>query len=172
MTKIWLESGNVKLVQAVAIEQKDDIMHSPNNPPLLPDHFKLKMDGISSGKWTEFILFVWEKCWAVAKQVLSSTVGAIVRVLNSNCLLSQTRLLVMPRWINNGWLRRAEKKLIQDGNKCLTMNGGGGLTFSWRSRRGQVLSLGRFQIPPRTLAAPPPHPARRRACQTSSWPPI
>ena len=102
-------------------------MHSPNNPPQVPDHFKLEMDvwkGISGGKWTELILLVWtaKRNGAGGKTGLS-TVGA-VRVLNSNCLLCQTRLLVMPRWINNGWLKGGEKKLIWEGNKCLTMKGG------------------------------------------------
>ena len=89
MTKIWVESGNVKLVQALAIEQKDDIMHSPNNPPLLPDHFKLKMDGISSGKWTE-IDFV------CMREMLSSCKTGFIFNGWSNCPGLKFKLFALP----------------------------------------------------------------------------
>ena len=95
----------------------------------------------------------------------------LVRVSTFKLFALQTveRLLVMPRWINNGRLRLEQQKRNWSGNKCLTMKGGRGgrLTSSWRSRRRQVSSLETFRIPlqPR---APPPR-GRTRECRTSSW---
>ena len=132
---------------------------------------------ISNSKWTYgvkssvaselnwFSLYVWSQ----EKRNRFTYQRRLKPGLKFKLFARQTPLLVMPRWINNGWLRRAEKKLIRDGNKCFTMNWGeSGLTLSWRSR--QVLIRERFQNLRRRSPAAPQD--RRQGCRTSSWPTI